>query len=470
MAFLSIFFLDIHFVGYVRYGTILLKGGRTMKNRFQGNWQGIVFIVACIFFASSAPAFGAGFGLIEQSVSGLGNAFAGGAASAEDASTIFFNPAGLTHLQDQQLILGAHIIDPSVKFHNENSIHVTGAPLSGGNGGDGGVTKVVPNFYYSRKISDRFSVGLGVNSPFGLATQYDRTWVGRYHAVDSDLITINIAPTIAYKITDQLSFGAGLDIQYMKANLSSAVDFGTIGFSHHIPGLLPQLNDGLVSLEGDSWGVGFNLGLLYEFDKNTRVGIAYRSNIEQDLGGTAHFQNVPAPLQSSFRDDKIKADITLPDSISVSFFHQFNPQWMVMADVTWTDWNHFKDLVVNFNNQPASITTEDWQDGFRCSLGATYLPDKNWTLRVGTAYDRSAVPDKAHRTPRIPDSDRIWAAAGIGYKLSNMFSVDVGYAHIFVNDPEIDKNPTGEDQLRGGLKGSFDAHINIVSASVTMKF
>jgi long-chain fatty acid transport protein len=201
------------------------------------------------------------------------------------------------------------------------------------------------------------------------------------------------------------------------------------------------------------------------------LGIAYRSAIDQNLEGKADFENVPAALQSTFRDTDIKADITLPDSLSVSFFHQVNPQWAVMADFTWTDWKHFQDLTVKFDSsQPASITNENWQDSYRYSLGATYAPDKRWTFRAGTAYDRSAVPDKEHRTPRIPDSDRIWAALGLSYKISDMAKVDLGYAHLFVNDPEIDKTPTGNDKLRGGLKGSFDAYINILSAQLSMKF
>jgi long-chain fatty acid transport protein len=142
-----------------------------------------------------------------------------------------------------------------------------------------------------------------------------------------------------------------------------------------------------------------------------------------------------------------------------------------MGDFTWTDWKHFEDLTVKFNStKSASTTTENWQDSYRYSVGATYTPDNVWTVRMGTAYDRSAVPDKEHRTPRIPDSDRIWAALGLGYRISNMVGVDIGYAHIFVNDPEIDKTPTGNDKLSGGLKGSFDAHIDILSAQVSMKF
>jgi len=443
-----------------------------MKTRVLSQCKGIIFLVICVSLLSVGSAFGAGFALIEQGVSGLGNAYAGGAAGAEDASTIFFNPAGMTRLNGHQLILAAHLIMPYANFENEGSTHVTGASLRGDDDGNAGEAKVIPNFYYSRKVSDKFSVGIGINTPFGLATEYDRTWVGRYHAVKSDLMSVNINPSIAYKVTDQLSVGAGFSAQYIKAELSSAVDFGLAGIKVGIPGLLPQQNDGFVELDGDSWGVGYNLGLLFEFTKNTRIGAAYRSRIEHTLEGDADFSGVPAPLKPVYRDSDIEADVTLPDSLSVSIFHQITPQLMVMADFTWTNWSLFDELRVDFDNPLKSddVTLEKWQDSYRYSLGASYMPDKNWTMRIGTAYDTSAVAHAKYRTPRIPDGDRIWTALGLGYQISNMIGVDVGYAHLFINDPDIQKTPTGYDIPRGGLNGSYSTHIDIVSAQLTMSF
>ncbi|MFA6054262.1 MAG: outer membrane protein transport protein [Thermodesulfovibrionales bacterium] len=443
-----------------------------MKKGLLSSWGKVLLITLILVLVSAGSVFAAGFALIEQSMSGLGNAYSGGAASAEDASTIFYNPAGMTLLNGRQLILGTHIIMPSVKFHNEGSTLVTGQALSGGNGGDGGVTKPVPNLYYSRKVSDKFFVGMGINAPFGLATDYNKTWVGRYHAVESDVMTVNINPSVAYKINDQISVGAGLDVQYLKATLSNAVDFGTAGYSLHIPGLLPQSNDGFAEMEGDSWGIGYNFGLLYELNKNTRAGIAYRSRIKQNLEGDIDFSHVPAPFQSVYRDGGVKADLTLPDNLSISLYHNINTQWAVMADFTWTNWSLFKKLAVEFDNpgQKDSVTTEKWQDNYRYSLGVTYTPCCNWILRAGTAYDTTAVESAKYRTPRIPDGDRIWAALGAGYRLSDMVSFDIGYAHLFINDPEINKKATGEDQLKGALKGSFDVAIDIVSAQVTLRF
>ncbi|MEW6584391.1 MAG: outer membrane protein transport protein [Nitrospirota bacterium] len=444
----------------------------------------IVFLVSmCVSFVAAGSVFGAGFALIEQSVSGLGNAYAGGAAAAEDATTIFYNPAGLTRLKGRQLVFGGHVIMPYVKFHNEGSTHVlqplTGQPLTGGNGGEAGVTKFVPNFYYSREVTDRLAVGLGVNSPFGLATEYDKDWVGRYHGIKSDVLTVNINPSMAYRINKEFSVGAGINVQYINAELSKAIDFGTLDASGSLGlppgalGLVPQLSDGRCTVEGDDWGVGFNVGALFEHE-NLRVGVAYRSRIDYTLEGDADFSNVPAPLTAAsvFTDTDAEADITVPDSLSVSAHYQISPQWAIMGDFTWTNWREFKKLECNFDNpnQPTDVTVENWEDSYRTSLGLTYTPNKTWTFRVGTAYDSTPVPDAEHRTPRIPDGDRIWTAFGLGYKISRVVGVDVGYAHIFVNDPEINKSPTGDDAIRGGLKGKYDAHIDILSAQVVVTF
>lgn len=440
-----------------------------------------VFFLICI---SAGSAMGSGFALIEQSVSGLGNAFAGGSAGADDATTIFYNPAGMTRLDGQQVAAGVHVIIPAAKFNNEGSTHVlqpvTRVPLLGGNGGDGGVSKGIPNLYHSVKLSPRLALGLGVNAPFGLATDYESGWVGRYHALKSDVLSVNLNPSVAYKLTDQLSAGVGINVQYYKAKLSNAVDFGTLdalgklGLPAGALHLTPQLSDGFANMEGDSWGVGYNMGLLYEFTKSTRVGVAYRSRIEHTIKGDAEFSNVPAGLNPVpvFKNTGAKADITVPDSLSVSVFHKISPEWMIMADFTWTNWSLFKELRVKFDNpnQPDSVTSEQWQDSYRYSLGLSYAPNNAWTFRTGVAYDTSAVADKQHRTPRVPDCDRFWVAAGAGYRISKVVSFDIGYAHLFVRDAEVNKTPTGEDAVRGGLVGTFDTYINIISAQLNMRF
>jgi long-chain fatty acid transport protein len=427
--------------------------------------RSVLIGVFCLVLVSAGSASGAGFALIEQSVSGLGNAFAGGAAAAEDATTIFYNPAGMTRIPTQ-LVAGAHLVVPSFTFKNEGSTHRTDAALIGNNGGDAGVASVVPNFYYVKKI-DRFAVGIGINAPFGLATKYDNGWVGRYHAIESDLANVNINPSIAYRFNEQLSIGGGFNIGYARATLTNAVDFGSfIGLS--------QKADGFVKLKGDAWGTGWNVGLLYEFTKQTRVGAAYRSKVRYTLEGDAKFSNVPGALSAlpNFKNDGISARLTTPDSLSVSFFHSFNPKWSIMSDVTWTNWRTFDELRICFDNGRAdSVVTTEWKDVFRYSLGATFTPNKAWTFRAGTAYDQAPVPSDRRRTARIPDADRLWLALGAGYGFTDALTFNIAYVHLFINDTKITKSTADpEDNRRGGLKGTYSGSVNIISTELRWVF
>lgn len=425
-------------------------------------------------------ASSAGFAIVEQSVRGLGNAFAGGAAVAEDPSTIFFNPAGLTRLRGQQAVFGGHAIQTHFEFENHGSTHaltdLTGEGLTGDNGGDGGTLGLVPNAYYSATLASGWAFGLGINAPFGLVTQWDDGWVGRYHALKSDVLSVNINPSVAYRVGRVLSVGFGVNAMYMKAELSQAVDFGTVLAA---AGGTPQRDDGKATLEADDWGYGFNAGILLEFSDDLRVGLHYRSGIKQHLEGDAHFdvpdkaRNILDALGSgAFVDTGASGDIDLPDSASLSFYHRMKPNLAVMADITWTNWSKFDELKIQFDNpeQPDSVTTENWEDAWRFAFGVTYNPTPAWPVRVGMAYDQTPVPDDQHRTPRLPDADRYWLSFGTGYQVSDWFSFDVAYTHLFVKDAKIDKDPVGEDETRGGLKGDFDNSGDIFSAQVALRW
>ncbi|MES1986902.1 MAG: outer membrane protein transport protein, partial [Pseudomonadota bacterium] len=203
-----------------------------------------------VIFSAPMAAQAAGFALIEQSASGMGNAFAGGGAVAEDASTIFFNPAGMTYISGTQIVGAIHLIKPSAEFNNNGSVAGAGAgpfpsrPL-GGSGGDAGDLSFVPNFYYKRDLTDTVKFGLGVNAPFGLKTEYDKDWIGRFQAIKSELKTVNINPAIAFKLNDQLSIGAGLSAMWAQAELTSAVNL--------------VASERTSKVQGDDWGFGFNL-------------------------------------------------------------------------------------------------------------------------------------------------------------------------------------------------------------------
>jgi long-chain fatty acid transport protein len=435
-------------------------------------WVGVLLGLAWL---NAGTAVGGGFFLFEQSVKSLGNGYAGAESSAEDASTIFYNPAGITRLPGSQFELGANVIMPSAKFDNQGSTTspvVGGAPLTGGNGGDAGKTGVVPNFYYSQEIIPRVHAGLGVNAPFGLSSDYNRDWVGRYYAVKSELTTINFNPTVAVKLHDMVSVGAGFNAMYFDAKLTNAVDFGTIGAGF---GTVPQSLDGFAKVTGDTWGYGWNVGVLFTPTESLRLGLAYRSSIDIDLTGNAKFSTPAAAAgiaeAAGLVDTGAEADITLPATASVGAYWRFHPQWAVLGNVFWTDWSKLNELRIKLDTGTDAVTTTDWDDAFRYALGVSYYPSPAWTFRIGGSYEETPVPNSRLRTPRIPDANRIWTTLGLTWSFSKNFGIDLAYAHLFVNDSKINKSGLeSEDYTRGALKGNYDASVNIISAQVSWRF
>jgi long-chain fatty acid transport protein len=413
------------------------------------------FSAAVVFsLISSGSAYAAGYAIQEQSVTGLGRAFAGSAAAADDASTIFFNPAGLTYLKRAEMDIAANYISPRSEFNNDGSSIAGVIPLTGGDYGDASENAIVPNFYYAHPINDRVSVGLGVTAPFGLVTEYNETWVGRYFAVKSDMLTVNFNPSIAFKATDKLSLGFGVSAQYIDVELSQMADLGAkLG-----PG--PQQADGKVDLQADDWGYGYNLGLLYQVTPDTRLGLSYRSKISHTLKGDGELTNSSGAV---VYDENIKADLDLPESVSLALQHQINSQWAVMADVTMTRWSRFSELSIESSQgNLSSDKSEDWENSMRYGLGLEYKYNDNWQFRTGVAYDETPIPDKTHRTARIPGTDRTWLAFGASYHYSDNIVIDASYAHLFMNDPDIDET----DENNYNLKGSYEASVDLIGVQL----
>ncbi len=432
---------------------------------------------------SGAPALAAGFAIKEQSPSALGNAFAGATAEAADISYMFFNPAGLTRHEGHHALAGASYIAPRAEPKNMSGSTAAafgGVPTGGGNGADdGALDAVVPVLYGMASLGEDLKFGLGLNAPFGLKTDYDSDWAGRYHAVRSELLTININPAFAYRMADWLSFGVGVQAQYADAKLTNAVDFGSIGAAAGIPGALPARQDGFSRVEGDDWGFGANVGVLFEPREGTRFGAAYRSGIDHDIEGNAHFRldgaGIGAALAAAtgrFVDTGASAELTTPDMASFGAYHEINDRWAVMGEVQWTNWSVFDQLVIRFDNpaQPASVTEEKWQDSWFGALGVTYRPAARWAVRAGVAYDESPIPE-ANRTPRIPGEDRQWVALGASYQVADYLGVDLSYTHIFVDDSDLDlkASQTG-NTFRGDLSGEYENAIDIVTLQGRLRF
>ena len=419
--------------------------------------------LTCVFFATPVVANAAGFALIEQNASGMGNAYAGGAASAEDASTIYFNPAGMTYIQGTQAVGALHLIQPSAEFNNQGSVAGSLRPL-GGEGGDPGDLAFVPNFYFKMNLNDNLQLGLGVNAPFGLKTEYDDKWLGRFQAIKSEVKTININPAIAFKVNDQLALGFGLSAMWAQAELTNAVNF------RH-PVFPVSFGEGTAKVKGDDWGFGFNLGAIYQATTDTRIGLAYRSKIEQHLDGDVKFNypaGLPAPFAAAAPNGAVKADVTLPENFSVSAFSHLNDTWDLMGDITWTRWSQFQELAIyRDNGKLLTKTSENWQNTMRYTLGVNYHYSYAIKLRAGLAYDKEAIKDE-FRTARIPGNDRKWLSLGAGWQVTPVSKLDVGYTHLFISNASIDDNQL--NTAKGRVKGEYDGSVDMLSLQYTHNF
>ncbi len=474
-----------------------------------GNNKNALMLLAAWLLAQAGAANAAGFALIEQSGSGMGNAYAGAAATAEDASTIFFNPAGMTYLPDSQLVVALHAIRPSAGFSNNDSRGVLGTALDTGNGGDAGGWAFLPNLYFTKALNDSFRLGIGLNAPFGLKTEYDDGWTGRYHALKSELKTININPALAFKVNDNVSLGAGVNYQRVSAELSKAVDFGSVCVAKAAPfvggvpaalatcggaGLTPTGSDGKSAFEGDDWSWGFNLGAMIQAAPSTRIGLAYRSEIRHKLEGHATilgeeaFNALPgalaalkAALIGNFQDSDVEAKLDMPATFSASIFHRVNDKLDLMADATWTGWNSFETLRVvrtsgTLSGATLDVQPENWENTMRYSVGASYRYNDSLKLRAGIAYDESPVSDK-WLTARIPDNNRTWLSLGANYRISQSSALDIGYTHLFVQDRSINTSAQaaeiaalGGSSAAGTLKGDYDSDVNILNVQYTHNF
>jgi len=448
----------------------------------------------------AGQAFGAAFALQEQSVSGLGNAYAGGAAAAEDASTVFSNPAGMSRFGSTQIVAGLNIITPSIKFNdNGGSLHAFNQPL-GGSGGDAGSSNYVPNIYLVVPINKQFAVGLGVGAPFGLVTEWDSGWLGRYQAIKSDVKTINVDVALSWKATDNFSVGVGVDYQQVKATFTSNVNYSgalaTGAQQAAAGGLIPPSAvgpfvgatgglDSFANIDGNDSAWGWDIGALWDINKDMRVGAHYRSSIKYNTSGNASFTNpslpplgplapigaaVSAAVNSqALYNSGVSASIEVPSITNVSFFGHIDPKWDVMADIQFTNWSTIQDLTfVRTNGVQLASTPEHFKDVWRFSVGASYYLDQAWKFRIGAAYDESPVQTQ-YRTPRLPDASRTWLSVGAQYTMSPNLKFDGGFTYIWGGNPEINQNE-GSTAQNGLISGGFKPSVTIFGVSGTYTF
>jgi len=410
----------------------------------------------------SSTAMAAGFHLREQSAAAQGNAYAGATAGAENNAYAYYNVAGLTRIKGTQFSGGATYIAPKSTAKN-----VRAADGSR----DADVQNVVhaaisPYFTISHQINDKWFIALAGNSPFGMITKYDEDWAGADHGVTSDIKTATFTPMVAYKATDKLSLGAGLQIQYVWAHLTNGNQKVTKTDS--------------VSLNGDALDLGYQLGLMYEFTPSTRIGVGYRSEIKHKIKGDMKSSGSALPtgrgkaMIDGLLNQDISAKLNTPAMLSLGIYHDVNERWALMAEYQRVFWSSFRELTFvsrEGNNRQGSRyisqVHEHWRDTNFYAIGTSYMLDEQWKLRLGLAYDQSAVRLQ-HRTPRIPDSDRIWYSVGLGYQYSEKLSFDAGFTYIQAHDAKLDTRLTKNDG--NDVTADYSNSIKVFSFGLTYNF
>ena len=471
----------------------------------------LLIAVACAGFASTAQASGYRFG--SQSVSAQGTADASGAEAA-DASTIFYNPAGLSRLEGTQFVGGGTLVVPHSTFQDKGSFNFLRTPT-------GGTTKdyvpdvvFAPAVYASKKIDEQWTVGMGLFVPYGAKLDYGNSWSGRYAITNIKLEAIALNPSVAFKLDQHHSFGFGITAEYMKAELGQAVDVP--GSVNHLSGTpdarvflnniastqglaaaqavrltLRDAKDGHASMDGHDWGFGFNLGYLYQMNEGTRFGIAYRSSISHKLKGSTIWDfsqvtnnaavNAFIAKASKKVNSEALVELRTPETLSVNAFHQMDDRWALMGDVTWTRTSRLENLDIQFPPTPegAERIRQNWKDTYRVSLGTNYKYSESLMLRAGIAHDQAPVRSAELRHPALPDSDRMQYSIGANWKLNANSSLDLAYSYIDFKDADVNyKNGCGPvPPLSNGCtgngettKGLFKTRMQLIGLAYNYKF
>ena len=453
-------------------------------------------LAGAVLALSAGHALATGFQLNEQSASSIGNANAAGAAFTDDVTAMWWNPAALASFDKRQAAAVLHVITPKIEFSNDASLPARNQPL-GGNGGDAGGVNVVPNMFVSLPINPDLAFGLGVSTPFGLTTEYDDEWLGRYQAVKSQIKTINVNPAVSWRVSPTFAVGLGINFQYLDATLTQSVNYsGALLQAGQIAGLpaatlaaigavTPGI-DSKATITADDTAWGWNIGAAWDVTPQLRLAASYRSELKFDVKGDVDFNNptislpagTPAQLvgavnslsaavnQMQLFGRGVQSDIELPAVANLSFLYRINPQWEVMADAQWTGWSSISEL--RFNTTPPLTTIPlEWDDSWKVAVGASYRVNQQWKTRFGIAFDQTPVT--SHPTPRLPDSDRWWFAFGAEYRYSPSLKFDGGFVYIKGDSASFNQN-LGSTAAFGLINGSYDASTTIFSLQGTYSF
>ncbi|MBB3243421.1 long-chain fatty acid transport protein [Pseudomonas sp. Tn43] len=406
---------------------------------------------------ASTQLFASGFALNEQSISGMGTGFAGRSSSADDASTVFGNPAGMSRLKREQVSGGVAFIDAHADISDASS-----SPNSGTNKGDMVPFMGVPMGYYVKPIDDQWAFGFGVYAPFGLVTDYENGFAGKYFGSKSEVKIVTLQPTVSYAFNDKVSIGFGPTINHISGTLES-----NLSITQAAP-------DGKVKIEGDDTALGYNIGILVQATDSTRVGLTYHSKVKYKLEGDTkvNYNLLGAVGQNPNQKYDASLDITTPESVDFSVTHQLDDQWTLYAGSTWTRWSRLKEITVEnkgvpaiLNGQFGTITEEqNWHDTWAHAIGASYQLNKQWVLRTGLSVDQ-APTNNVDRSPRIPTGDRKIFSLGAGWSPTDDLTIDVAYSYLREESVKVN-NSNG----RQNYSAEYENYANGFGVGATYRF
>lgn len=432
-----------------------------MKLKLKKNTLAFMLLNGALISTASAS----GFKLLEQNASGIGNAYAGSAVVAENASAAFFNPASMTYLPGLNISGGFSLVRPSFKFKDSGQstgpLALNGGKpaVGGGSGGDAGNLGLLPNFHITYQATDDLFLGLSVGAPFGLKTSYrDNNWIGNYHSRDFDIRSLNINPSIAYRVSPNWSVGAGLNIQ----RISAEYRLGTL-IPHPHPLMQGTFLPGDAEVKMKDTALSWNIGTVFQPTESTRLGLIYRSRIKHKASGHTDV-NYNGNKVANY---KASTTIELPDTAVFSISHQLTPRWLLLGDIAWTGWSSIPELVIKNAGGPSNSLPLKFRDTWRFAVGAQYKINDSWTWKAGIATDKAPIASDADRPTALPDNNRLWLSTGVQYKRKNL-AVDVGYTYLHIKKAKINNRDLAA--TRGIVHGEYSGRGHLFGVQLSYRF
>lgn len=373
-------------------------------------------------FCWSHTAFAAAFQLYELGTPIVGTAAVGQAAVAADASTAYFNPAGMATLRNSQFMLGSQLLLPRVNFSKNSS-----TSISGDNGGNAGMLTPGMNLYYIYSYRPQLKFGISLTSPYGGSLTYDDGWVGRYIAQGSTFYTINLNPSVAYCLNPWTSIGAGISLEYI--NLQQTVAFPIAGVA-----------DGQVKVSAANVAPGFNLGLMFTPYSTTKIGVAYRSQISHDLHGNATFLRIDTT-------PKVSTKMVMPHNIIMSLAQNFR-QLTILGELGWANWASMRNTILHATDLSV-VTPMHWNNTYRVGLGGQYNLSPCLLIQTGISYDSSPTAS-SKRLPDLPMDRQIRFGTGVMYTVVNHVVLGASYEYWNLGAASINNH-----SYAGTLSGTY---------------